>query len=407
MSQINQISELFTAALDNNVPFEKLAGVAGKYIQSHYRENAFTNGIIEQQPVEEGRLIPNDQDEGFHVLEDLEPDSVAMRINWRSDANPVYVQGKRYRVYFHTITSEKLVKSRDELRSYRIPLLKVLEANLAKDIEEQVDVNFLSHAKLGLMFAQQSRTKALNERGLFANTIQTGAGVGRLGSKWELASFLFTKKAGLLANGGGLATSTTWSGSFNTSHANYNPATGYESNIVMAETSHISRDAITAGAQILASRALKAKTFLVHQSDWEGLFSWQHNEAGFTVADEIIRDGYQSMKLGGHTFVTTLRDNPDLVRKGQMWVFPSSEFLGRNYSNGPTHFQMKAEDGPKISMQVWQSVGLGIGNVRGIGLVLLRGGSITLPGTVFYDNSNALVGSGTFTLINDPLSPIL
>ena len=101
-------------------------------------------------------------------------------------------------------------------------------------------------------------------------------------------------------------------------------------------------------------------------------------------------DGYKYTTVGGYTFVTTVRDNPDIVQPGQIFTFPAPEFLGRYLILENTKFWIN-KSGRFIEMEAWVDCGIGFGNIKGLGLILLKNASIELPSLFQDDAGGALI----------------
>jgi hypothetical protein len=396
---------------------EKLGEVTGLYIQEKLRENSFARKILPPQTVTQAELTRRVDDEGFSFIDDLEPDSLAMRINMRGEPDKVYIEAPRYEIRFGMISSQRFQKSENELRSYRMPLTKVIEQNTIKDIQEQEDTIFMDHVRVGLMLATRSRMNDLVARGLVQHDGDNVAADApstanrNFASPAALASYIFTRNIDDLANGGALDAAGTTPGTqaiaatFSAAHANYNPVNGNFSNILMSESDTFVRDVLVQAVKIQAAREVKAKCFLLHEYDWTDVLGWLDSEAGLELTSEIVRDGYKYATVGGYTFVTTVRDNPDIVQPGQIYTFPAPEFLGRFLLLEGTKFFIDKR-GRFISMEAWEEVGMGFGNIRGLGLNMLAGATIDMP-NLFQTNAGADVNTtGFFTLTNDPAAPV-
>ena len=161
-----EFNDMFGEALGRGQEaLDKVAEVTGLYIQEKLRENSFARQILPPQTVTVAELTRNETDESLVYIDDLEPDSIAMRINMRGEPDKTYIQGKRYSIRMETITSDRFQKTEQELRSYRMPLTKVIEQNTVKDIQEQMDVKFMEHVRAGLMFATIARKNELIDLG--------------------------------------------------------------------------------------------------------------------------------------------------------------------------------------------------------------------------------------------------
>lgn len=372
MSDILNTSEfnaMFAAALNGGgEAMEKLGEATGLYIQDKLRENSFARKILPPQTVTESELTRNVSDEGLSFIDDIEPDSIAMRVNWRGEPNRTYLQGKRYEIKLSTISSERFQKSEQELRSYKMPLTKIIEQNTVKDMQEQIDVTFMKHVKAGIFLATESRFRTLVDRGVI-----TSAGSGTNGRFYgidDFAEYLASPTA---------ATPTPFSVSNPAVEvATYKPNLHQYSNIILANSDVFNRDVLRDVIKVHASRQLKARCFLMHEATWNDTIAWSQNEAGLEVTSEIVKDGYKYTTVAGYTFVTTVRDNPDIVAPGQIFVFPSPEFLGRYLILENTKFWI-SKQGRFITMEAWEDSGIGFGNIKGLACIILKGASIDLP----------------------------
>jgi len=300
-----------------------------------------------------------------------------------------------------------------------MPLTKVIEQNTVKDLQEVVDEKFMEHVRIGLMFATIARKNQLVEDGLVTDTV-SAAGIEGGNSDGNsknffnadcLASYLLTRNVSN-SNGALQSTGTATLQEVNfTSSANL--ADGFYSNIVFSEETTFSRRVVKEVAKIPAARQLKARTFLLHEFDWVDSIAWTTDEAGLELVKEITIGGYKYTTVAGYTYVTTVRDNNKILEPGQIYAFPAPEMLGRFLVLQNTCFYINKE-GRFFHMEAWEECGVGFGNVRGLGLVLLRGAGVTMPNVFLNTNGgsdNTLV-TGTFRLTNtldnsNPAAPII
>lgn len=395
----SEFNAMFSAALNSGQEaMEKLGEATGLYIQDKLRENSFARKILPPQTVTEAELTRNVADEGLEYIDDIEPDSIAMRINWRGEPNRTYIEGKRYSIRISTIASERFQKSEQELRSYKMPLTKVIEQNTVKDIQEQIDVTFMQHVKAAVYLATMNRMNTLISRGSIAeeakvttteNTPVHSAGKSskNFQSEAEFLSYIFKqdKSAALVGttNGAKIDTNPALARSANQA---------YYQNLLLSSEATFNRKVLRDLVKVQAARQMKARVFLMHENDWNDTIAWTTEDAGLQITSEIVKDGYKYTTVGGYTFVTTVRDNPEIIEPGQIFCFPSPEFLGRYLILENTKFFIKKE-GRFITMEAWEDAGIGFGNIKGIGCILLAGAQITLP-AVFLDENGAAASSG-------------
>ena len=402
-----QVNEMFGAALDGGTEaMDKLAEATGLYIQDKLRENSFARKILTPQTVTASELTRNVNDEGLQYIDDIEPDSVAMAVNFRGEPNKTYIEGKRYAINISTISSERIQKSEQELRAYKMPLTKIIEQNTVKDIQETIDERFMLHAKAGIFLATVHRWNELLGRG----EMQTSGfdnQTRNFGNEAQMYVYLYQQ---MKQYGATEATDTPAPPAGNVIDAlNWNAGTvrttnrPYFSNLILGSETSMTRNVVRDLAKCLASRALKLKTILLHESDFADLLAWSNTDAGFQISSEIAIGGYKYTTIAGVQYVTTVRDNPNIVAPGQIFGFPSSEFLGRFLVLENTKFFMKKE-GRFITMEAWEDVGVGFGNIKGIACYLLSGASITLPARYLDPtgavNTQAAAGAGNPGPIN-------
>ncbi len=368
-----QFNALFGEALDQGGEnLTKVADSTGLFIQKRLRENAFSRKILPPQPITAREAQRRVDDEGLEYIDDLEPDSLAMRINFRGEPEKTYITAPRYAIRFFTIASDRFMKSEQELRSYRMPLTKVIEQNTVKDIQEQEDRKFMEHVNSAVYLATRRRYNDLVADG----TLSTSAD---LPTTAELAAYLFTKDK---------------TATFPIADSALDRADGFFSNIILSDESEFSRTVLRDLVNVQANRELDAKVFLVHQATWNDILAWAENEAGLEVTSEIVRGGYKTATILGITFVTSIRANRQIIRPGQIYSFPSPQFLGRFLLLEQTKFYIDKR-GRFIEMEAWEDIAVGFGNVRGIGVLLLNGASLPLQVNMTSD------GSGVFELVND------
>jgi hypothetical protein len=263
-----------------------------------------------------------------------------------------------------------------------MPITKVLEQNIVRDIQEQEDVSFMDHVKASLFLSTRHRYNELVARGIVSTT-------KNFANETQLANWLFTQNKIYQAH--------PWAAAIPDSALNR--AKGFHSNILFSDQTEWNRIVLRDVVKVCAARQMKAKVFLMHEYDWSDTVAWSLNEAGLEITSEIVRDGYKYTTVGGYTFVTTVRDNPSLVQPGQIFCFPSPQFLGKFLILDNTKFFINRQ-GRFISMEAWEEIGAGFGNILGISAIILKGAELTIP-VVFQDPADALTTQGQLRIIND------
>lgn len=403
----SEFNAMFSAALNGGQEaMEKLGEATGLYIQDKLRENSFARKILPPQTVTEAELTRNVNDEGLEYIDDIEPDSIAMRINWRGEPNRTYIEGKRYSIRISTIASERFQKSEQELRSYKMPLTKVIEQNTVKDIQEQIDITFMQHVKAAVYLATMNRMNTLISRGGLTEEAKTSTAntavhsalktSKNFESEAEFISYIFRQdKAAAIGDTTGAKIDLSECVALG---RRSNQA--YYQNLLLSSEATFNRKVLRDLVKVQAARQMKARVFLMHENDWNDTIAWTTEDAGLQITSEIVKDGYKYTTVGGYTFVTTVRDNPEIIEPGQIFCFPSPEFLGRYLILENTKFWINKQ-GRFITMEAWEDAGIGFGNIKGIGCILLSGASITLP-AVFLDEDGSATYSATTGYSTNP-----
>jgi hypothetical protein len=152
------INSLFSQAVSDPQELPKLAEAAGAFIRQKLREVSFARKILPPVSVTKADCQRSEDHDGLVKIIDIEPDSKAMAINWRSEPDGKYVEGKRYTIPFSTISSEKFEKTEQELLAYEMPITRVIEENSVKDIQKIEDLRFLQYIEAAITASTLSAT---------------------------------------------------------------------------------------------------------------------------------------------------------------------------------------------------------------------------------------------------------
>ena len=138
------INELFLQKLNSPDGLEKVAQEGSAFIRQKLREGSFARKIINPQYVTKADLQRSVNHDGLVKIVDIEPDSKAMAINFRGNADFKYVTGDRFEIPFYMISSEDFQKTEEELLAYDMPLTEVIEKNSVLDIQRVEDSKFIA-----------------------------------------------------------------------------------------------------------------------------------------------------------------------------------------------------------------------------------------------------------------------
>lgn len=140
-------NNLFIEQLDTVEGIRKTAAGGAAFTRAKIREIGFGRRILPPQSVTRVDCTRSTDHDTLIKIVDIEHDSKAMAVNFASEADERYIQGKRAAFPFFKIESEKFVKSEAELLAYDYPVTKVIEENSVKDIQKVEDIKFIEYAE--------------------------------------------------------------------------------------------------------------------------------------------------------------------------------------------------------------------------------------------------------------------
>jgi len=143
-------NNLFIEQLDTVDGMKKTAAAGAAFVRAKIREIGFGRRLLPPESVTRVDLTRSTDHDTLIKIVDIEHDSKAMAINFASEADERYIQGKRYALPFFKVESEKFVKSEGELLAYDYPVTKVIEENSIKDIQKVEDIKFIEYAEAAI-----------------------------------------------------------------------------------------------------------------------------------------------------------------------------------------------------------------------------------------------------------------
>jgi hypothetical protein len=97
----------------------------------------------------------------------------------------------------------------------------------------------------------------------------------------------------------------------------------------------------------------------------------------------------------GLRFVTTQRNNRNIIRPGVIYGFPDANVLGRFLLLNQTQFWIN-KNARLIEMEAWEQIAVGFGNIHGIGAVVMNGATIRLRVNSTSDGAGFAVLTNNF-----------
>lgn len=155
------LNAAFSSQMESPEGRKELTDKTLLYIKTLLREESFVRKILPPEQVTKYDLQRDVNSDTVVKIKDIEPDSSAMALNFRGEANYNYVQGKRFAIPFFTISSQFYEKTEQELFAYEMPIIKVIEENSVKDIQEVEDVTWINYSQAAVTKTGKIVTDAL------------------------------------------------------------------------------------------------------------------------------------------------------------------------------------------------------------------------------------------------------
>lgn len=318
---------------------EKTAEATGAFIRDRLREAAFSRKIIPIRTITPDQCQVSTKHDQLIRIEEIEPNSTAMSISFRGKPDATLIRAPRFEIGFHTITSARFNKTEQELMAYRMPITKIIENNIIKDIQVIEDWEFINHVEAAIQANQQDYNEKNFTHGAF-NRDEIAAG--------SREPYAITKGELAMVPGG----SMSW------------------------YVQPLQRSDFISLKQLMINDELKGKTVLLHESDFQSISMWTLETTGNELQRELTVNGYKYNTISDLNVVRTIKKG--VLRPGNVYLFTSPEFLGFFYELNPTKFWVDKEANI-IKFQAWEDIGMGFGNIAAMRKLELYSNSVT-PG---------------------------
>ena len=302
------LNQIFSAHLDSPEGKEKLAQVAQAYVRDKLRENSFARKILPPAVVTKADLQVSVNHDTMVFIDEIEPNSKAMSMTFRGQPSARFIEGQRYEIPLHTVSSERFEKTEQELLAYRMPITKIIEDNAVKDIQEIEDHRFVTHCRA-----------AVTQTGLKVTGEQATADVAANGSG--------TNFEGVLQRG----------------------------------------DLVQLFKTLDGTRRKCAKV-LMNEINWDDCLTWTIEDFGDTVQGKVAVDGYTYDRIMGRMIVRTVKT--DILKQGDVYGFTAPEFLGKFLVLNNTKFYID-KIANLIMFQAYEDIGIGLGNISSVAKLVL------------------------------------
>ena len=150
LKECSALDNVFTDLLSTKEGQEEVRERSLLYIKQILREESFARKILPPESVTKYDLQRAVNNDTVQKVVDIEPNSIAIPLNFRSEPTGDYVEGPRYAIDFFTISSELFEKTEQELFAYESPLIQSIEEISVKDIQEVEDSQFIGTVDIAL-----------------------------------------------------------------------------------------------------------------------------------------------------------------------------------------------------------------------------------------------------------------
>jgi len=323
----------------------KTAAESINFIRDRIREASFTDMIVPNEPVVRGDLQRSTEHDTLVRIVDVEPGSRAMSMTFRGQPQAKYVTGKRFAIGFWTISSLKFEIVEQELMAYDMPVTRIIEENSLKDMVEVKDRQFLIYV--------EAAVEAMQEE---ANGSVVGFNTSNVNSGTTLE---VSKVKGTIA--------------LQQSADNFVVKAIQRPDIVKVKRL-LKRVIVDGSGNVVRQGRLRPELMLACESDIDEFDSWTHEDLGSKLESETAVNGWTYSKAIGLRIVKTIKN--DLLREGNVYVFTTAQYFGRNYTLNQVKFYID-KIANRIYWQAWMDVGMGIANIAAVVKLELYSGSVT------------------------------
>ena len=338
------VNSLFVEKLGTEEGRTKIAAYGQGVIRDHLREVSFARKVLPPMTVTPAECQVSTEHDGLVKIEELEPESRAMVVDFRGSARARYIRAPRVAVSFFTIESEHFEKTEQELLAYKMPITKMIEEQSANNLQEIEDRQFLIYAEAAI----QSMQKSANE----------GAGFAHAG---------FSASA---VNGATVADGPDQNASVMKGQL---ALSALQDDFIVRP---VNRPDFVNFFKMMSgpSRRVRLELVLLTEPDYDDILQWTVEDMGDRIQSETVVDGYKYNTLLGRRFIRTIKT--DILRRGNIYGFTTPEFLGCFYVLNNTKFYVD-KVGNKITFWCWEDIGMAFLNLNSLVKMELYSGSVT------------------------------
>lgn len=336
------LNSQFVERLGTEEGRSKIAAYGSGIIRDHLREVSFARGVLPPLPISPAECQVSTEHDGLVKIEELEPESKAMVVDFRGSSQAQYVSAPRVAVSFFSIESRHYEKTEQELLAYKIPITKMIEDFTATDVQDVEDRQFLVYVEAGIQKVQKDSNETYAAHGKFS--------AGNLAAVANGPDHRASVMKGTLATQAGGEAFTVFPVQRN--------------------------DFVNLFKLLSGLRKLRLEVMLMTEPDFDDILQWSLEDVGDRIQSETTVDGYKYSVVLGRKFVRTIKT--DILRRGNIYGFTTPEFLGVFYILNNTKFYVD-KVGNRITWWAWEDIGMALLNLNSMVKMELYPGSVT-PG---------------------------
>lgn len=150
------MNELFIEKTASEESTQKAAEAYLPMLQTHVREGCLQNQVWEMTPKPEDRVQRNPKaPDQFYVLDDIEPDFVAMAMNSQGMPESRFYAAEACQTFFYPIRSKELLLSTDKIRTLPYSVEEHFKKTIGNEVARQRDVRYNANLTLAATAASQ------------------------------------------------------------------------------------------------------------------------------------------------------------------------------------------------------------------------------------------------------------
>ena len=318
-----QMNDSFINQAETAEGREKTAALAGDYVRDRLREVSYARQLIPPKNVTRDQCQVSVNHDTLVKIVEIEPDSRALTLSFRGQPRARFLSGERTEAAFYTISSEMYQKTEQELLAYTMPITKVIEENVVKDMQEVEDREFTVNLEACVQALQLEAVGGTFTPANVLNATNIAAGT----------TVEFSAIKGELARA----------------------ATADD-----AVVRPIQRPDLINLFKLLDGNRLRSERFLITEVDWLDILQWTVEDFGDKVQSETTVDGYKYNTLLGKAYVRTIKT--DILRPGNVYAFTSPDFFGKFFILNQTKFYID-KVANTISFQSWEDIAITLVNI--------------------------------------------